>query len=363
MAEQKQVYNKELNEARSLKYFFQDACEWANYLLRKWYFILAFCILGGLVGYWYAASKNPVYTATTTFVLETNDRSGSSQFAGLAAMAGIDLSGSGGGLFQGENIIELYKSRTMISKTLLASSDFNGKSQLLIDRYIEGNGLRKAWQNKPELKGLQFNTSGNYANPHLQLLHDSIMSGIVKDIVQNSMTIGRIDRKMNIVKVDIKSGDELFAKAFNKQLVQTVNEFYLQTKTKRSLDNIAILQHKTDSVKGVMTGSIYRAAQVVDITPNLNPTRLSQRTAPIQTAQASADVNKNILSQLVQNLELSKIALQKETPLIQVVDEPILPLDKEELGKKKALVLGGLSGGIFILFLLVVVKVVKENLQ
>lgn len=362
MIEKIQGSNNQQSNTVSIRELLISLHNWGRYFLSKWYLILVFSLGGAGLGFWYATSQKPVYTATTTFVLETGDRGGSGQFAGLAAIAGIDISGSGGGLFQGENILELYKSRTMISKTLLSSSDFNGKSQLLIDRYIDGNGLWKAWQNKPELKGLQFNTSGNYSNPHLQLLHDSIMSGIVKDIVQNSMTIGRIDKKMNIVKVDIKSGDELFAKSFNKQLVQTVNEFYLQTKTKRSLDNIAILQHKTDSVKGVMTGSIYRAAQVVDITPNLNPTRLSQRTAPIQTAQASADVNKNILSQLVQNLELSKIALQKETPLIQVVDEPILPLDKEQLGKAKAVVIGGILGGIFILLSLVFIRVVKGSL-
>ena len=33
-------------------------------------------------------------------------------------MMGLDVGGSGG-LFQGENILELYKSRSMIAKTLL----------------------------------------------------------------------------------------------------------------------------------------------------------------------------------------------------------------------------------------------------
>jgi uncharacterized protein involved in exopolysaccharide biosynthesis len=336
---------------------------WIGYLWSKKWVIILFGLLGGALGLGYAFLKKPVYTATTTFVLETGEKGGGlSQYAGLAAMVGIDLAGGGGGLFQGENILELYRSRTMISKTLLSEADINGKKQLLIDRFIDGNKMRKGWK-KPKLKNIKFAPDNTYENPTQQLLHDSIISVIVKAIDKGYLMVGKPDKKLNIINVSVQSTDEQFAKAFNEKIVQNVNDFYLQTKTKRAKDNVAILQQKTDSVRGVMTGAIYRAAEAIDATPNLNPTRQVQRIAPIQTSQASAEVNKVMLGQLIQNLELSKIALQKETPLIQIVDKPVLPLEKDQVGKKIAIVIGGLLGGLFVLVFLIIKKIVQNSLK
>lgn len=335
--------------------------KWAKYLLSKWYLILAFGILGAGIGYWYAASKKPVYTATTTFVLETGEKGGLGQYAGLASMVGIDMEG-GGGLFQGDNILELYKSRTMIERTLLSPMKDEGSNQLLIQRYIDFNKLREQWQKKAELRNISFTPANKYAGAREQLLHDSIMGIVVKDINKNYLTVAKPDKKLSIVKVDVKAKDELFAKAFNEQLVARVNDFYITTKTKKSLENVAILQRKADSVRGVMTGAIYRAARVVDATPNLNPTRQAQRAAPMQSAQMSAEVNKAVLPELVRNLELSKIALGKETPLIQVVDEPVLPLEKKKISKLMAIVIGGVAGGFLIVLFLLLQKMIRNIL-
>src|SRR3546814_7090606 len=71
----------------------------------------------------------------TTFVLEGGDsKGGLSQYAGMAAMVGVDLGGGTSGLFQGDNIFELYKSRRMLTQTLL-SKTHSDSSELLIERY------------------------------------------------------------------------------------------------------------------------------------------------------------------------------------------------------------------------------------
>src|SRR5690606_11077352 len=112
-------------------------------------------------------------------------------------------------------------------------------------------------------------------------------------------------------------------------------EFYRQTKTKKTVDNIAILEKKADSDRAVMTGAIYDAVQASDITPNINPTRQVQRVVPSQKAQFSAEANKAVLTQLQQNLELAKMALLQEQPLIQLVDQPVFPLKVNRIGKVK----------------------------
>ncbi|MCJ0741513.1 Wzz/FepE/Etk N-terminal domain-containing protein [Pedobacter montanisoli] len=333
---------------------------WWHYLWSKKWTILVTGLIGGTLGLAYTFIKKPVYTASTTFVLESGDKAGGlSAYAGLASMVGIDLGGGGGGIFQGDNILELYKSRSMIQKTLLSPVNITSQEPL-IERYIEINKLRNKWK-KPELKNLKYvvdslSESGfKEKDPKNKRLLDSIMGEVVEDINQKYLSVGKPDKKLAIIKVDVSSEDEEFAKQFNEELVKNVNDFYIQTKTKKSLENIAILQRKTDSVRKVMNGAIYSAAVVADATPNLNPTRQVQRAAPVQKAQFSAETNKAILGEMVKNLEMSKMALMRETPLIQVVDKPVYPLHEEKLGKVKGIALGGIIFG-FLSVLVIITK-------
>src|SRR5690606_29706735 len=112
-------------------------------------------------------------------------------------------------------------------------------------------------------------------------------------------------------------------------------------KTKKFSDNIAMLQNKIDSVHAIMTGAIYSIAQTSDATPNLNPTRQVQRVVPLQQAQFSAETNKTLLAQLLQNLEMTKMTLLQEQPLIQLVDQPVYPLQVSRVGKIKGIIIGG----------------------
>lgn len=301
---------------------------WWVYLGTKRTVLFAVVLVAGLLGLAYGYLKKPVYVATTTFVLENGESGGGglSQYMGIASMMGIDLGGSGGGgIFQGDNIIELYKSRNMIERALLHPLE-SDSTQLLIDRYLRFNNYSK-WFNDHQLANTTFSTYQQLLKEKRAFrLRDSIMAIAVEKINKYNLSVGKPDKKLDIIKVDVKAKDEIFAKEFNDQIVKNVNDFYVQTKTKKSLDNVSILQQKTDSVRRVMNGEIYSAVAVADATPNLNPTRQVQRMAPVQRSQFSAETNKTILAELVKNLEMAKFNLRKETPLIQVIDAPILPL-------------------------------------
>lgn len=349
------------NDEVSLKEVISKIKAWFQYLLSKWVVIVIFGLLGGALGLGYSLIKKPIYVATTTFVLEESKGGNSlGSLAGLASMAGVDL-GNAGGIFQGDNIIELYKSRNMLAKTLLSKMDEN-QNDLLIDRYISINHLREAWAGKPELAKLKFSEDTTNAAQILTKtrLQDSILNEAVTDINNNYLTVAKPDKKLSIIKVEVKAKDEFFAQALNNNLVKNVNEFYIRTKTKKSIENVNILQHKTDSVRAVMNGSIYSAVAVTDATPNLNPTRQIQRNAPAQKAQFSAETNKAVLSELLKNLEMSKISLLKETPLIQVVDEPIMPLFKQRVGKAQGIIMGGFLFGFLIVGFLSIKKLYKN---
>ncbi|MGQ7853163.1 lipopolysaccharide biosynthesis protein [Pedobacter sp. WC2501] len=361
MTTQSQKDTSHPNEDTSVKELIFKIQEWGRYLLSKWIIIFVFGLLGGALGFWYATIKKPIYTATSTFVIEEEKSGGGlGNLAGLASMAGVDLGDGGGGIFQGDNILELYKSRKMLQQTLLTTIEVNGKTQTLMERYIQFN---KQWVENPKLIKLGFKADSLVeGNSYLKSnrLRDSLVTIIVDDISKNYLNVAKLDKKLNIIKVDVKAKDEVFAKTFNDAIVKNVNNFYLQTKTKKSLKNVQIMQRKTDSVRAVMNGAIYTAVAVADATPNLNPTKQVQRVAPAQKAQFSAETNKAILSSVVQNLEMAKMSLLKEAPLLEVIDRPIYPLNIQKIGTLKG-ILVGVSVFCFLSILsLLLMKIFKD---
>jgi len=112
------------------------------------------------------------------------------------------------------------------------------------------------------------------------------------------------------------------------------------------------LQKQVDSVRSELNGAITGVATETDNVYNLNPA-FNIKGAPSKKKQIDVQANTAVLTNLVVQLELAKITLRKETPLIQLIDSPILPLTKEKFGKLKALILGGfLAGFLTVLYLI-----------
>lgn len=337
----------------SLKDLILKLQDWWRYLLSKWLIILIVGLLGGALGLIYSIYKKPTYVATLTFVLEEESKGGLGNLGGLAAMAGISVGGGGGGIFQGDNILELYKSRSMLTKTLLNTSNTN--DSLLIDRYITAHELREAWAENPKLSKIDF----AIPQESFSLQHDSLIGLFVNNIKADYLKVSKPDKILSLIEVQVTTPNESFSKDFTEVLVQEVNDFYVETKTKKAVENLEIVQHQADSVRNELNAAIGGVASMADANPNANPARQVLR-VPSAKRQVDVQANQAILTELVKNLEASKISLRRETPLIQIIDQPILPLKKERLGKAKSIVLGGLVSGFLIVLLLICIRMYKE---
>jgi hypothetical protein len=324
----------------SLKELMLKVKEWWNYLLSKWIIILMAGIIGGVIGLTYAWFQKPIYKAELSFALQ-DEKSGSglSGAMGLASQFGIDLGGgSAGGEFSGDNLLILMKSRSMVEKALLTSVIINDRKQNLAEFYIDFNKLREGWKGKPE-ENIHFLSDADRSK--FTLKQDSVLGMFQKTLITNNLTVDKVDKKLSIISLSVKSTNELFSKYFAEILAKVVSDFYVQTKTEKGVKNVAILQRQTDSVRRALNGAISGVASSMDAAPNPNPL-LQTLHVPSQRKQVDVQANGAILTQLATNLEIAKMSLLQETPLIQVIDRPILPLEIERLGKAKAIILGGL---------------------
>lgn len=341
----------ETDDEASLKELILKLQEWWRYLWSKWLTILIAGLIGGVLGLTYAIFKKPVYTAETTFVLEEGESGGGlGQYAGVASMLGVDLNSGGGGIFKEDNILELYKSRRMIQETLLTKDTFDGKQQSLIERYIEFNKLREGWDKKPQLKNIQFDNLSNFNRTQ-----DSIIGKFVETINNGVLEVTKPDKKLSIISVKVKSEDELFAKSFADNIVNKVNAFYINTKTKKSSENLAILQNQADSIRRVLNASIGGVAAAVDANPNLNPAFQTLRVGS-QRKQVDVQASGAIYQEIVKNLEMAKISLRNDKPLIQVIDEPVFPLRKDRTSKLFSILTFSFLVGLFTILYLLALK-------
>lgn len=344
----------------SLKELLQKLQSTYYYLLSQWKTIVMVGCVGALLGLAYSFYKKPVYKAVFSFVLQDEKSSGIGGALSLASQFGLDLGGvGGGGAFAGDNLLELMRSRSMVEQALLSPVTIKGKTQSLIDYYIQFNKLHKKWSEKPELAQLKFPLN---ANPDkFTRAQDSIISIFHKNLIKKSLTVTRLDKKLSVIKVEVKSTNEKFAKSFAEALVTQVSKFYIDTRIQKSAKNVAILQHQTDSVRQRLNAAIGGVAQANDANPNLNAVMQVLR-VPSQQRQVDVQANTAILTELIKNLELSKLALRRETPLIQVIDKPVLPLEVDKVGKLKGLVLGGVLAVFLITIYLLAKKLIGNIL-
>ena len=348
---------KHAKDEISLKELIQKGRELFSYLLSQWKIIVLAGVIGAVLGLAYSFSKKPVYTATLSYALE-DGKSGSGLGAlSLASSFGLDLGSSGGGVFSAANIMEFFKSRSMVEKTLLSPVVFQGKNISLAEMYIQDKKWRDNWKGNPRLKSIQFLPNAN--RNQFTRVQDSILGLIYSDLSKSGLTVEQKDKKIAIGTITTQSANEFFAKYFTEALAKTVSEFYIITKSKKARENMDILQRQTDSIRRELNGAITGVAVANDNTFGLNPA-MNVRRAPSARRQVDVQANTAILTELVKQTELAKVTLRKETPLIQVIDTPIFPLKKEKLGKVKGLAIGGFLASFFVLLVLIFRRIIKN---
>ncbi len=329
-------------------------------IIQKWKLILIMSILGSFFGYFYASSKNKIYFAELTFAVEDNQSSGLG--GSLANTFGLDLGTSSEGMFSSKNLIELFKSRRMVEKTLLSPIIYNKKIISLAEMFIINNRLRNVWKNKPKIKNIKFSPSTDRGN--FTFIQDSVLGEISELIINKYINIIQKDKKSMIMTIVIKCENEKFAKYFTETITKVVMDDYIELKSKKGRLNVTILQNQTDSVRNELNNAISGVAKANDNTFNLNPA-LNVHRIPSAKKEVDIQANSAILGELVKQLEMSKVSLRKETPFIQIIDQPILPLKSEKLSNKKGIIIGGLLSVLimtayyFIIFNLQVIK--KDN--
>lgn len=331
----------------SFKKLIVDRVNDVKYVFKFKKALALFILVGALLGAFAAWYKAPTYTARLTFVVDDSKSSGSSGgLSALAGLAGVNLEGIGGasGVLAGDNVEELIKSHKLIKATLLTAYD---STQTLADKYAAVYKLDKKWlKYSPDDKIIRFPLNG----VHNGRLQDSLLHEMTILILDGEFEISKTDKKLGFFEVNATMKDELLAALFCTRMIKQSTDFFINTKTKRLRDNVQRLQMRADSIGARLNNKTYAASAANQSILDLNPAYTTAN-ANIEVKERDKIVLSTIFSETVKNLETSKTMLAQETPTVQIVDEPELPLKKNKLKYPMSILTGILIAGIsFSLF-------------
>ena len=307
---------------------------------------LALAILTGLLLGAALAWKWPVtYTARLTFVVDDSKSAGGGGLAALAGQFGFNMDGIGGGsgVLAGDNVQELLRSKKLIKATLLSPYDSTGTASLA-DKYAQVYKLDRKW--------MEYSTDGKRVsfpagNQKFSRLQDSLLQEITKRVLEGEFGIGKVDKKLGFFEVNTVMRDERLAQLFCERMIRQATDFYIRTKTSRLRSNVDRLEHRADSIGRILNRKTYSASAANQQLLDLNPAYVTAN-ANVEVRERDKIVLSSVYTETVKNLEVSKSMLAQETPTVQVVDEPELPLKKNKLKYPVAMAAGALIGLLLV---------------
>lgn len=347
--------NKNSSEEITLVFIIRKLTDTGKSISLKRKFIFLNILVFALLGLGIAFLLTPTYKASISFMID--DSASKNQLSGLMSLASqFGGAGNGASSFSEENIVEILKTRNIFNRALLSSINIDGKNDLLANHYIHIANKRSAWNENSKLRDFTFK---NTNTDKLSFLEDSILGTFYADIMPK-LEIEKQGNMTSILKVSFSFGDEIFTEKFTNMIVNSVSNYYVALKTEKSRKTLSIIQNRADSVQAALISAEYGLAKwkdsrnmVVKMLGNVEEGKLSR----------NVQILNVMFAEIVKQLEIAKISVLDQTPLIQVVDRPILPLTKTKLSKLKAMIIASILGALFSIFYVLIKGKISEIME
>jgi uncharacterized protein involved in exopolysaccharide biosynthesis len=305
--------------------------------------VLIISIISGLV---YSSIQKDKFEAVLSFIVEGQSEGPNlSSISGMASQFGLDLGGSSSSTFSQQNVIELLKSRKVIESTLSKSCIVNNEEDILLNHYISINNMIEDGEN------ISFFSSSK----------DSITNIIWKEIIDFKIDLSYQNDEANILNLTYTSTSSEFAKNFTELLVEEISQMYSHYQTEKTRNSLKNLELRSDSIFRELKNSERNFARVKD--RNLRVINASGRLDEIQYMREVQVLNA-IYLELIKNTELVKMNLLNETPIIQLIDVPVLPLEYSNRSSKLFWVFSFSFLGLFLVSSLIILrKLIRDTLE
>jgi hypothetical protein len=140
-------------------------------------------------------------------------------------------------------------------------------------------------------------------------------------------------------------------------LVKHAIDLYMDIKVGKLIATEQELTRKKDSIRGMLDGSITTLAYETDLNSHTPLMRYKTNQAK---KQIDVEVLKTMYGNIIQNLEMTKFQRSQEEPIIEIIDEPMLPLFYVHFGILSGFLLGGFILTILVMIIIIVKRILAD---
>jgi hypothetical protein len=307
-------------------------------------FILILGIASAAISYLYFSSKPVNYQARLSFMLnedESNPISGMNSILGQFGLPVIN---------QRVNIsklLELTKSRKIIQDALFEKKKIDGKNTYLANHFIEAYEMSDGWSSEyPEMKEFMFShdsieSFNNYENFALQ----SLCTLIGGTPANRSKALLETDFGQNttIMSYVVNTRNELISYHLTNCLFEATSDFYIDKSIERQKTTYEVLVVKRDSLRKEYDRLEFLYADLSD-----RATGLFSKKQDIKRDRTRAEMLQlsSGLAKLEENIAFVEFSIEDSTPILQVIDAPLLPLKELKVSAFMSIFLGFAAGTI-----------------
>lgn len=299
--------------------------------------------IGGIA---YALFVREEFVSTGKILPEYQSKTaGLGQFAGLASLAGIDVSNAGG---VGSDAIrpDLYpdvlKSTPFFLELFKVKVHTKDNKEMTFIQFYDTFVLDNEIEEKDTK--IKFPTSNQYIAVSYQTEKN------LKDLRERISAV--IDKKSGLITVTVKLPDPVVATIITDYSMNFLTNYITNYRTEKAKRDLDFLAERLDAAKGKYYNNQAKKAQYSD---QNQLSMMKLQTADLQRERIESEykISSTFYNTLLQKYEEAKLKLQQETPVIKVLEPPVVPNKRSE--PKRAIViilatfLGSILGIIFVL--------------
>ncbi|MEI7801033.1 MAG: hypothetical protein WCI97_00135 [Bacteroidota bacterium] len=320
--ENKETINRiEETEISFSKIFERLKSTW-KLLLKKWWILSIATIMGAGTGWLYCYITGTTYVANCTFTVQGQSASSSllSSALSLASSLGISTKGGGPSSYDNNFFANLMQSRRIVKESLLQEETVKGKKDLFANFYIQLYGYNDDWEGDNRLDGFTFKHNKIST---LTRLEDSVLNFIYDKVMDDNLVV-KFDDSEPFNNANFTSTSYDFSSKIMKHILDNTSSYYLREMYVLNDNNMMIAQKRLDSIANAIRILDQRVAKLKD---NSSSTIRQSGLVDLNTALRDQGLLSVQYSSAVNNFELAKVALMTQSPVLDIIDDPLFSTD------------------------------------
>lgn len=349
----------DISDEISLKNFIYRIKEYYQEVKERWLVLLllgAFFI--AILGYQWMTTPE-VYPAKMTFMVNEESGGGGGGVGGLLNQFGFG--GGGGGSYNLTKVIELSKSREIVKQALFLRDSTQENPDFLVNKLITVYGLREAWADNPDLADFSFKHDDfdrftREENSIMKSLHGLVVGG--ED--GGGITKLEVNAETSIFKMVVNGREEALSIQLLNGIYNALSSFYISETIEKPKNTYENLKARTDSVRAAIVALEYQLAKDYDTNLGLLTRRAQLNRNRLEREVRAAGME---YAKLLENLGVSEFTLENATPVFQVIDAAIEPIDPVKEPFWKPIVFGAVIGIVLGIILILFLKIYRDAMR